>query len=191
MVRHANDGLVTRHSHTCQDNTSHIQSDTSSSKETATVQHGSSLLMFLHNMARYNSCFISLSSSSSFHRQFHLRQISLTEKVHILQATDSQKSSKKKTEPLTQYEDSQSPLSTPPFDLVCSIWQTRSVILSHIAQVKNKTMSIPLTITSEKQGKKKKIVEKSLIDSRAGGNFIDQNYAKAQGFELTLLPEPI
>jgi len=94
-------------------------------------------------------------------------------------------------EPLTQYEDSQSPLLTPPFDLMCSIWQTRSVFLSHIAQVKNKTMSIPLTITSEKQGKKKKIVKKSLIDSGAGGNFIDQNYAKAQGFELTLLPEPI
>jgi len=52
-------------------------------------------------------------------------------------------------------------------------------------------MSIPLTITSEKQGKKKKIVEKSLIDSGAGGKFIDQNFAKAQGFELTPLVEPI
>ena len=52
-------------------------------------------------------------------------------------------------------------------------------------------MSIPLTITSEKQGKKKKIVEKSLIDSGAGGKFIDQNFAKAQGFELTPLSEPI
>jgi len=48
-------------------------------------------------------------------------------------------------------------------------------------------MSIPLTITSEKQGKKKKIIEKSLIDSGAGGKFIDQNFAKAQGFELTRL----
>jgi len=52
-------------------------------------------------------------------------------------------------------------------------------------------MSIPLTITSEKQGKKKKIVEKSLINSGAGGNFIDQNFAKAQGFELTPLAKPI
>jgi len=38
-------------------------------------------------------------------------------------------------------------------------------------------MSIPLTITSKKQGKKKKIIEKSLIDSGAGGKFIDQNFA--------------
>ena len=52
-------------------------------------------------------------------------------------------------------------------------------------------MSIPLTITSEKQGKKKKIVEKSLINSGAGGKFIDQNFAKAQGFELTPLDKPI
>jgi len=35
------------------------------------------------------------------------------------------------------------------------------------------------------------MVEKSLIDSGAGGKFIDQNFAKAQGFELTLLAEPI
>ena len=52
-------------------------------------------------------------------------------------------------------------------------------------------MSIPLTITSKKEGKKKKMVEKNLIDSGAGGKFIDQNFAKAQGFELTLLAEPI
>jgi len=52
-------------------------------------------------------------------------------------------------------------------------------------------MSIPLTITSEKQGKKKKIIKKSLIDSGAGGKFIDQNFAKAQGFKLTPLAEPI
>jgi len=51
-------------------------------------------------------------------------------------------------------------------------------------------MSIQLTITSEKQGKKK-IIEKSLINSRAGGKFIDQNFSKAQGFELTPLAEPI
>jgi len=47
-----------------------------------------------------------------------------------------------------------------------------------VAQVKNKTVSIPLTITSEKQGKKKKFVKKSLIDSGAGGKFINQNFPK-------------
>ena len=51
-------------------------------------------------------------------------------------------------------------------------------------------MNLPLKLWSEKQ-KGVVIVEEGFLDSGAGGKFIDQNYAKAQGLETEPLLEPI
>ena len=54
--------------------------------------------------------------------------------------------------------------------------------------MKSNALSIPIIVNC----KKNKTVETlALIDSRAGGKFIDQNYAKESGFSLENLEEPL
>ncbi|KAF9471539.1 hypothetical protein BDN70DRAFT_819849, partial [Pholiota conissans] len=53
----------------------------------------------------------------------------------------------------------------------------------------NKSFSIPLSITSHES---EQIVDTTaLLDTGAGGKFIDQNYAKKQGLKLENLGRPI
>ena len=60
-----------------------------------------------------------------------------------------------------------------------------SVITATIASNK---LSIPIRIKKTEQ---KTVETLGLIDSGAGGKFIDQNYAKKEGFEQHALKEPI
>jgi hypothetical protein len=58
-----------------------------------------------------------------------------------------------------------------------------------IATIKSNSLSIPITI---KQTEKDKTIETlGLIDSGAGGKFIDQNFSKKAGFEIQTLKEPL
>ena len=57
-----------------------------------------------------------------------------------------------------------------------------------VATMKSNSLSIPIIVNC----KKNKTVETlALIDSGAGGKFIDQNYAKESGFTLENLEEPL
>lgn len=58
-----------------------------------------------------------------------------------------------------------------------------------VAQKSNKSLSIPIKLSSEKNVK---IIDKvhTLMDTRVGG-IIDQNYAKKQGYPLKTLPKPL
>ena len=57
-----------------------------------------------------------------------------------------------------------------------------------LATVKSNTLSIPVAI---KDSEKEIIDIPALIDSGAGGTFIDQNYAKKVGFQIQKLKEPL
>jgi len=60
-----------------------------------------------------------------------------------------------------------------------------------LAKISNKTMHLPISILCDR-GKGKKTVEtKALVDSGAGGTFINQNFARAKGFHLQKLEHPI
>ena len=52
-----------------------------------------------------------------------------------------------------------------------------------VAHVDNSTMKIPISIHPTSQSYKETIEAEGMIDSGAGGKFIDQNYVKQQGFE--------
>ena len=57
------------------------------------------------------------------------------------------------------------------------------------AQIMSKSISIPILIN---RGQSNKNVETlGLIDSGAGGEFIDQNYARNSGFKIQELEEPL
>ena len=50
-------------------------------------------------------------------------------------------------------------------------------------------MSVPILINCDES--KKTIETLGLLDSGAGGEFIDQNYAKKAGFEIRKLNKPL
>ena len=52
-------------------------------------------------------------------------------------------------------------------------------------------MSIPVTISYKEQSKQKTTETKALLDTGAGGKFIDQNYVREQGLETENLKFPI
>ena len=57
-----------------------------------------------------------------------------------------------------------------------------------VATMKSNALSIPIIMNCEKN---KTVETLALIDSGAGGKFIDQNYAKESGFSLENLNEPL
>ena len=57
-----------------------------------------------------------------------------------------------------------------------------------VATIKSNALSIPIIVNCEKN---KTVETLALIDSGAGGKFIDQNYAKESGFTLENLEEPL
>ena len=50
-----------------------------------------------------------------------------------------------------------------------------SILNVTVAEIKNKSMSIPVLLSSEQNGKKN-VETKALLDTGAGGKFIDQNF---------------
>ena len=69
-----------------------------------------------------------------------------------------------------------------------SISPVLDIFSTTLAMMKSNSLSIPIIMNC----KKNKTVETlALIDSGAGGKFIDQNYAKESGFTLENLEEPL
>ena len=52
-------------------------------------------------------------------------------------------------------------------------------------------MSIPVTISYKEQSEQKTAETKALLDTGAGGKFIDQNYVRQQGLQTENLKFPI
>ncbi len=59
-----------------------------------------------------------------------------------------------------------------------------------IARVSNKTISVPISLR-ELQKDNKTVDFEALLDSGAGGLFIDETFAKRNDFTLHELPEPL
>ena len=59
-----------------------------------------------------------------------------------------------------------------------------------IAEIENKTMSI-LVLLSSKQNRKKNVETKALLDTGAGGKFIDQNFVLQNNLRTHKLVKPI
>jgi hypothetical protein len=59
----------------------------------------------------------------------------------------------------------------------------------NLATIESNSLSIPIVI--ETAGNPKIVETLGLIDSGAGGKFIDQNYAKSIGLETQLLDQPV
>src|SRR6202522_3363728 len=57
-----------------------------------------------------------------------------------------------------------------------------------VGLVEQNTLFIPVEIQTQKNGKS---VEKAMIDSGAGGKFIDQNFARNSRMEIQNLDEPL
>ena len=69
---------------------------------------------------------------------------------------------------------------------------TPSIYISNVlvAEVEKNSMLLPISISSEKN--KERIVEtKALLDTGAGGKFIDQNFVLANGIWTSKLEKPI
>jgi hypothetical protein len=60
-----------------------------------------------------------------------------------------------------------------------------------VAQIKKNTMSVDILILDESLEEKKRIETTTLLDTRAGGKFIDQNFVQNQKIETKKLKYPI
>ena len=58
-----------------------------------------------------------------------------------------------------------------------------------LATIKSKSLSIPISMENTERNENIKTL--GLIDSGAGGEFIDQNYVKSASFKTHFLDEPI
>jgi len=65
-----------------------------------------------------------------------------------------------------------------------------SILSVLVARVSNKSIAIPITLR-ESQKNREPIELEALLDSGAGGLFIDATFAKENGFALCGLPEPL
>ena len=69
-----------------------------------------------------------------------------------------------------------------------SISPILDIFSTTVATMKSNSLSISIIVNCKKN---KTIETLALIDSGAGGKFIDQNYAKESGFTLEKLEEPL
>ena len=69
-----------------------------------------------------------------------------------------------------------------------SISPVLDIFSTTLATIKLNSLSIPIIMNCKKN---KTVKTLALIDSGAGGKFIDQNYAKESGFTLESLEEPL
>src|SRR5271170_2551905 len=60
-----------------------------------------------------------------------------------------------------------------------------------VADISNKTILLPISFPMKRLDEEKIVKEKGLLDSGAGGEFIDQNYARQKNLEVKTLPKPI
>jgi hypothetical protein len=68
-----------------------------------------------------------------------------------------------------------------------------SISIEHVqvAQIKKNTMTVDILISGESLGQKKIIETTTLLDTGAGGKFIDQNFVRNQKIETKELKYPI
>jgi Retroviral aspartyl protease len=68
-----------------------------------------------------------------------------------------------------------------------------SISIEHVqvAQIKKNTMTVDILISGESLGQKKIIETTTLLDTGAGGKFIDQNFVQNQKIETKELKYPI
>jgi hypothetical protein len=64
-----------------------------------------------------------------------------------------------------------------------------SISIEHVqvAQIKKNTMTVNILISGESLGEKKIIKTTTLLDTGAGGKFIDQNFVRKQKIETKKL----
>ena len=60
-----------------------------------------------------------------------------------------------------------------------------------VAEIDRHSMSIPVAISYKEQNEQKTAETKALLDTGAGGKFINQNYVREQGLETENLEFPI
>ena len=65
-----------------------------------------------------------------------------------------------------------------------------SILNVIVAEIENKTMSIPVLLLSKQNGKKN-VKTKALLDTGAGGKFIDQNFVLRNNLRTHKLAKPI
>ena len=65
-----------------------------------------------------------------------------------------------------------------------------SILNVLVAEIKNKSMHLPITLSSEKSGNKN-VETKALLDTGAGGKFIDQNFVLWNNLRMHKLAKPI
>jgi Retroviral aspartyl protease len=70
-------------------------------------------------------------------------------------------------------------------------WPTVSIKHVQVAQIKKNTMTVDILISGESLGQKKIVETTTLLDTGAGGKFIDQNFIWNQKIELKELKYPI
>jgi hypothetical protein len=78
-------------------------------------------------------------------------------------------------------------------------WRTRSTSVSpslsiehvQVAQIEKNTMTIDILISDESLGQKKIVETTTLLDTGAGGKFINQNFVQNQKIETKKLKYPI
>jgi hypothetical protein len=68
-----------------------------------------------------------------------------------------------------------------------------SLSIEHVqvAQIKKNTMTVNILISGESLGQKKIVETTTLLDTRAGGKFINQNFVRNQKIETKKLKYPI
>jgi hypothetical protein len=68
-----------------------------------------------------------------------------------------------------------------------------SISIEHVqvAQIKKNTMTVDILISGESLGQKKIVETTTLLDTGAGGKFIDQNFVRNQKIETRELKYPI
>jgi hypothetical protein len=68
-----------------------------------------------------------------------------------------------------------------------------SLSIEHVqvAQIKKNMMTIDILISGESLGQKKIVETTTLLDTGAGGKFIDQNFVQNQKIEMKELKYPI
>jgi len=71
-----------------------------------------------------------------------------------------------------------------------SVSPSLSIYSVLVVQVSNKSISVLITL-HESQKDRKPVELKALLDSGAGGLFIDENFAIRNGFVLHELPKPL
>jgi hypothetical protein len=72
-----------------------------------------------------------------------------------------------------------------------SVSPSLSIEHVQVAQIKKNTVTVDILISGESLGQKKMVETTTLLDTGAGGKFIDQNFVRNQKIETKELKYPI